>query len=132
LVVGIYDQANNVLDADTPILALYALDDFDSWQSLKDNQGLLGQADSYSVQWNPYWTRESSTNYIAITTSDDKLKYDDLLQEMIFTGQIVNNEDQTVSSAVVIIMLQDKETGRLIATGSVPSFDSISAGESID
>ena len=139
LVAGIYDQAKNVLDADTLSLALYALAPggslayyFDSWLSLNDNQGLLGLADSYSVQWDPYWTRESSTNYIAITTRDDKLKYDDLLQEMIFTGQIVNNEDQAVSSAVVIIILQDKETGRLIATGSFPSFDSIPAGESME
>jgi hypothetical protein len=57
LVAGIYDQANNVLDANTVSLALYELApggslayDFDSWQSLSDNQGLLGQADSFSVQ----------------------------------------------------------------------------------
>ncbi len=58
LVAGIYDQANNMLDADTFSRALYALApggslayDFNSWQSLNDNQSLLGQADSYRVQW---------------------------------------------------------------------------------
>jgi hypothetical protein len=49
---------------------------------------------------------------------------------MIFTGQIVNNKDQAVSSAVVIIMLREMETGRLIASGSVRSFESIPAEES--
>jgi hypothetical protein len=135
LVTGIYDEANNALDADTLSLALYALapggslaNDYDGWQSLNGNQGLLAQADCYSVQWDPNWTRESSTK--PITTSDDKLKYNNLLQEMIFTGQIVNNKDQAVSSAVVIIMLREMETGRLIASGNVRSFESIPAEES--
>ncbi|MEN8173101.1 MAG: FxLYD domain-containing protein, partial [Chloroflexota bacterium] len=93
IVAGIYDADNNVFDADTLSLALYSLDsgetltyDFDGWEPLNDTLDLLDQADNYTVQWDPYWTWESSTDYITISTSNDAYEYDDFFQEMIFTG----------------------------------------------
>jgi len=139
LVAGIYDEDNNVLDADTLSLALYSLApgesltyDFDGWEPLNDTRDLLDQVDTYTVQWDPYWTWKSSTDYITITTSDDSYEYDDFLQEMTFSGQIVNNTDHGVANAIIVITLRDKITGELVATGDGYIFDPIPVGGSAE
>jgi hypothetical protein len=102
--------------------------DFDFWGPLNNKSGTPDLAAYYTIQWDPYWTWTSTTEYTDLTTDNDINDFDDYGGK--FTGQVVNDTDAAVDGAVVIINLYSNETGELLITGYDSIFDPIEAGDS--
>jgi len=79
LIGGIYDQDGNVLDAATTDVPTYSIApgetlpyDLQYWGPLNYKSDTFSIASSYTVQWDPYWTWTSSTQYIDLSSQNDK------------------------------------------------------------
>ncbi len=132
LVSGIYDVDGNALDAASTDLPTFSLGpgetmpyDFSYWGPLNDKTGLIDDAASYTVQWDPYWTWESFSVHAKLTTQNDTNEVSST--RVTFTGEILNNSGEEVTSATVIVNLYDVETGELVATGYGGVYDTIPA-----
>jgi hypothetical protein len=130
LVAGLYDEAGTVLDAASTGLAVYALApgetlpyDFLYWGPINYKDEVFDQTDSYSVQWDPYWTWTSSTEYVAVPVNEISTEFDDYYAT--YTGEILNNTETPLSGGVVIISLYNKNNGALVATNYEMFFDEI-------
>ena len=129
LVAGLYDEAGIVLDAATTGLPVYALApgetlpyDFLYWGPVNYKDGFFDLADSYSVQWDPYWTWESNTVYVTVPVNEISADFDEYYGT--FIGEILNNTESTLNGGVVIISLYDNN-GALVATNYEMIFDEI-------
>lgn len=135
LIAALYDADGVVLDADSlSMLPLSSLApgesvtyDFKTWSPINNVEGLADQADSYTVQWDPAWTWETSSAYVDIAFSDEGNEYDSFWGQ-IFRGQVENDHGEPLDGAVVIVNLYDRETGALWATGYETIFDEIPDG----
>ena len=130
LVAGIYDADGNVLDAAITDLPLFSISpgqtmpyDFSYWGPLNDKASALDMAASYTVQWDPYWTWENSRAYVEISTQNDTHEVSSY--QMTFTGEVLNDSDEDITGATVIVNMYDIETGELIATDYGGVYDEI-------
>ena len=137
LLAAIYDADDNVIDASSLNLPISALApgetvpyDFYSWGPLNYKTGFIEQAVRYTVQWDPYWTWTTDTEYQELTTTNDDSSFDNGMGT--FTGQVVNNSGGTIDSAVVILGMRDESTGQIIATSSTTIWDDIADGASAE
>jgi len=137
LVAGLYDEADSVLDAASTGLAIYAVApgetlpyDFAYWGPVTYKDGILNSVNSYSVQWDPYWTWTSSTEYVSILVQASPPVYDE--NYGIFSGEVLNDSGTTLNGATIILSLYDHTTGELIATDYDVVFDEILAGANAD
>ena len=132
LVSGIYDVDGNTLDAASTDLPTFSLGpgetmpyDFSYWGPLNYKSGLIDDAASYTVQWDPYWTWESFSIHTELTTQNDANEVSST--RATFTGEILNNSGDETTCATVIVNLYDVETGELVATGYGGVYDTIPA-----
>jgi hypothetical protein len=139
LVAGIYDAEGNVIDVahvDLPINALapgeFSPYDFDFWGALDSTVALQDQVSSYtySIQVDAYWTWDTDTELLDLTTANDINEFDDFGGE--FNGQVVNNTGGLIDSVVVIVYLVDKETNTIVAVDYTYLFEEIQDGASLD
>ncbi len=135
LIAAIYDANDNVIDAasvDVPIYGVASGEtvsyDFDFWGPLNYKSGMIDQADHYTVQWDPYWTWESYTEYVDISTANDSNEFDDYSGK--FIGEVVNDTGQPLGGAVIVISMYEIETGNIFAVGYTSVFDDIADGSS--
>ncbi|MBU1660129.1 MAG: FxLYD domain-containing protein [Chloroflexi bacterium] len=137
LLAAIYADDGNIIDVASTNLPIYSLApgetlpyDFDDWGLLNYKYGAIDDASTFSVQWDPYWTWISETEYVDLLTQNDFSEFDDGYGR--FTGEVVNDSGSVLSSAVVIVSLYDAETGQIVAMGYESLFDEIPAGESAE
>jgi hypothetical protein len=130
LVAGIYDADGNVVDAATTDIPTFSIApgetlpyDFQYWGPLNYKDGTIDIASNYYVQWDPYWTWSSSTEYIELTTENDNTEVS--TYQVTFTGDVLNDSGDEVDGATVIISLYDIESGDLVATGYGGIYDPI-------
>jgi hypothetical protein len=137
MVAGIYDAEGNAVDAattDTPTFSLAPGDtlpyDFQYWGPLNYKSAAIDAASSYTVQWDPYWTWDSTSEYIDLTTQNDANEVGDF--QATFTGEVLNNSSSEVDSATVIVNLYDAQTGELTATGFGGIYETLAPGEALE
>jgi hypothetical protein len=123
LVAGIYDEDGNVLDANTTEIPTFSIApgetlpyDFQYWGPLDNKSGTFQTARNYYVQYDPYWIFSSPTGYIDLPTQNDSNQLLDSSQAF-FTGEVLNNSNEEVRSATIIVGLYELESNNLIATG---------------
>ncbi len=137
LLAAIYDDDGRVIDVASTSLPIYSLApgetlpyDFDDWGLLNYKDGAIDDASTFSVQWDPYWTWISETEYVDLLTQNDFSEFDNCYGRL--TGEVVNDSGSVLSSAAVIVCLYDAETGQIVAMGYESLFDEIPAGESAE
>lgn len=123
LVAGIYDEKGNVVDANTTEIPTFSIApeetlpyDFQYWGILDNKSGTFDIARNYYVQYDPYWVFSSPTGHIDLTTQNNSNQVLNSSQAY-FTGEVLNNSNEEVRSATIIVSLFELETGDLIATG---------------
>jgi hypothetical protein len=134
LIAAIYDTEGNVLDASSTSLPISALPsgemvayDFDVWGPLNYHAATIDSADSYTVQWDPYWTWTSSREYVDLVTQNTIEDFDE--GDGKITGEVLNNSGGLVDGAIVIVTFYDTETGAIYATSYDSLWDEIPDGE---
>lgn len=137
LVAGLYNAEGTVIDASSLTIPLSALKpgefspyDFDFWGPTNNTAGLLDTATEYSVQVDAWWTWETTTELVDLTTANDDNTFDEF--GGTFTGQIVNNSGGVIDSATVIVYLVSKETGLIVATGETWVYEEMADGATVD
>ena len=137
LVAGIYDADGNVIDAATTDIPTFTIApgdtlpyDFQYWGPLNYKENTIDAANSYTVQWDPYWTWESTTQYKDLTTQNDQNEVSSY--QVTFTGQVLNNTSTEVAGATVIVNLYDISTGELVATGYGGIYEAIAGNAAAD
>ncbi len=137
LVAGLYDADGVTLDAATLSVPIYVVPgdsvpfSFDYFPNINANEDEANRVDNYTVQVDPYWTFESSTEVVALETlNDDNEDQGDGVY--YFTGDVENTSEQDLSSMTVILSIYDADDN-LVATqwgGVYPEGDSFSPGDS--
>jgi hypothetical protein len=122
LVAGIYDADGNVVDAATIDIPTFSIApgetlpyDFQYWGPVDYKTGAIDLGSNYYVQWDPFWTWASSSEYVNLTTQNDINSVDEF--QVTFTGEVLNDSGDEIESATVIVSLYDLQTGKLVATG---------------
>jgi hypothetical protein len=122
LVAGIYDAEGNVVDAATTDIPTFSIApgetlpyDFQYWGPVDYKTGAIDLGSNYYVQWDPFWTWASSSQYVDLTTQNDINTVDE--SQVTFTGEILNDSGDEIDSATVIVSLYDSQNGILVATG---------------
>ena len=130
LVGGIYDADGNVIDAATTDIPTFSIApgvtmpyDFQYWGPLNYKTGTADLASSYTVQWDPYWTWTSTTEYVELTTQNDSNEVS--TYQTTFTGEVLNNSGQDIDGATIVVSFYDVETGELVAMGYGGIYDAI-------
>ncbi len=130
LVAGVYTADGRVLDAAVTGLPVYAIApgetlgyDFSLWGLASSTSDFMEKADSYSIQWDPYWTTPTTAEYIdlEIAQPTPSVAADDGL----FQGQVVNSSGQTLENLTVIVEIRDPQTGQLLAVDFASTFSEI-------
>jgi archaellin len=80
------------------------------------------------VQWDPFWTWASSSEYVNLTTQNDINIVDEF--QVTFTCEVLNDSGDEIESATVIVSLYDLQTGKLVATGYVAIYEPINPNAS--
>ena len=137
MVAAIYDEDGNVLDAATTDIPTFTIApgdtlpyNFQYWGALNYKNGTIDSASSYTVQWDPYWTWTSTSEYIDLTTQNDINEVSSF--QVTFTGEVLNNSSSEVDSATVIVSLFDIESGELVAMGYGGIYDPIDANQTAE
>lgn len=137
LIAAIYDVNGIVLDAADVTLPFSAVApgetvpyDFDFWGPLNYAIGLVDEADSYTIQVDAYWTWDTTTELITLSTQNDVNTIDAFGGE--FNGQVVNDSGGAISNVTILIYMRDLASGQVIATGYDYYFDEIAAGGTVD
>lgn len=132
MIAGIYDEDGNVIDAATTDIPTFTIApgdtlpyDFQYWGPLNYKTGTVDLASSYTVQWDPYWTWTSTSEYIELTTQNDSNEVSSY--QITFSGEVLNNSGEEVDGATVIVSLTDVASGELVAMGYGGIYDPISA-----
>lgn len=137
LVAGLYAEDGTVLDAATLSVPIYvesgetAPFSFDYFPSINTNEDEANRVDSYTVQVDPFWTFASSSEVVALETTNDE-KEDQGDGVFRFAGDVENTSDQELSSMTVILSIYGAD-GNLVATqwgGAYPEGDSFRPGDS--
>jgi len=133
LVAGIYDATGNVLDAASLSLPIYYIGpgetlpvDFDSWGPLNYTDATYDISDEYMVSVDYYWTYESYSELVTISTRDDSNTFDN--DEAKFIGYVVNDSGKDLTGATVVVAIYEKGTDKLLATEYNWIFDDIANG----
>ncbi|MBN2149248.1 MAG: hypothetical protein JW726_17810 [Anaerolineales bacterium] len=133
LVAGLYDDAGNVVDAATASLPVYSLApgetmgyDFDFWGPVNYAAGAYDAATEYNVQIDWYWTWDTTTELVDLTTVEDTNTFDSY--SGTFNGKVSNSTGAEIESATVIVSIYDKATGQLVAVSYDWLFDPIPNG----
>ena len=131
LVASIYNEDGNVVDANTTEIPTFSIApdetlpyDFQYWGPLDNKSGAFETARSYFVQYDPYWVFTSPTGHIDLITQNNSNQLLDSSQVYII-GEVLNNSNEVISSATIIVNLYDVESEQLIATGYGLVFDPI-------
>ncbi len=137
LVAGLYDANGMVIDAASLTLPINALKpgefspyDFDFWGPTDSTAGLMDAATEYTVQIDAYWTWETSTELLDMTTANDVNEFDDF--GGTFTGQVVNNTGGPIDAMTIVVYLVDKESGVIVATDYTYLYEEIADGGTLD
>ncbi len=132
MVAAIYDEDGNVLDAATTDIPTFSIApgdtlpyDFQYWGPLNYKVGTIDLASSYTVQWDPYWTWASTSEYIDLATQNDSNEVSSY--QITFEGEVLNNSGAEVDGATVIVSLYDVESGELVAMGYGGIYDPIAS-----
>jgi hypothetical protein len=137
MIAGIYDEDGNVIDAATTDIPTFSIApgetlpyDFNYWGPINYKLSSVDLASSYTVQWDPYWTWTSSTEYVEISTENDVNEVSDY--QITFTGQVYNDSGEDIDVATVIVSLYSVESGELVGMGYGGFYDTIGANERAD
>lgn len=137
MIAGIYDEDGNVLDAATTDIPTFSIApgetlpyDFEYWGPLNYKSGTVDSASSYTVQWDPYWTWTSTSEYVDLTTQNDVNEVSSY--QITFTGEVLNNSTSEVDGATVIVRLYSIESGELIAMGYGGIYDPIPGNQTAE
>jgi hypothetical protein len=137
MVAGIYDEDGNVIDVATTDIPTFSIApgetlpyDFNYWGPINYKLSSVDLASSYTVQWDPYWTWTSSTEYVEISTENDVNEVSDY--QITFTGQVYNDSGEDIDVATVIVSLYSVESGELVGMGYGGIYDTIGANERAD
>lgn len=133
MVAGIYDGAGNVLDASSISLPVYYIApgetlpvDFDIWGPMSYTDDAFGKAEEFLISVDYYWTYESYSELVTISTKGDSNTFDS--EEAKFIGYVVNDSGKDLSGATVIVAIYEKGTDKLLATEYDWIFDDIANG----
>ena len=136
LVAGIYDEAGNVLDAASMSLPVTTIApgesiplDFDNWGPMSHTAEGFDKAKEYSVDIDYAATRPATSSMVTLTTQEDTNSY--VTGQARFFGQVVNNTGNRLSGAVVIVILYERGSNHLLATGYTWILDEISKGKEV-
>jgi len=135
LLAAAYGSGGDVLDAaslDLPLPALAPGETFpydvNNWGPLSSKPGLLEQASSFSVQWDPYWTWVNDQQYLSLASTISNHVFDGQYDK--FTGQVLNSSAGPVKNIVIVVGLRDKSTGKIVGTNYTTILEEIpSAGQ---
>lgn len=137
IIAAIYDEMGNVIDAATTDIPTFSIApgetlpyDFQYWGPLNYKAGTVDSASSYTVQWDPYWTWTSTSEYSDLTTQNDTNEVSSY--QITFKGEVLNNSGEEVDGATVIVSLYDVESGELVAMGYGGIFDTIGTNETAE
>ena len=137
LIAAIYDEDGNVIDAATTDIPTFSIApgdtlpyDFQYWGPLNYKSDAVANASSYTVQWDPYWTWTSTSEYTELTTQNDANEVSSY--QVTFTGEVLNNSNDEVEGATVIISLYDIENGELVAMGYGGVYDPIGTNQTAE
>lgn len=135
LVASILDADGNAIDAASLSVPIYVGPgetvpcDLDGWGPMNYTEGFADLGDNYVVQWDPYWTWETDSEYIDLPTTGDDNVFDEY--QGSFTGQVLNDSGGPIGYTTVIVSLRDIG-GELIATDYTSIWDEIPEGESAE
>jgi len=135
LVASIYNEGGNVVDANTTEIPTFSIApgetlpyDFQYWGPLDNKSGAFETARSYFVQVDPYWVFSSPAGHIDLITQNNSNQLLDSSQ-VYFIGEVLNNSNEIISSATIIVSLYDVKSEQLIATGYGLVFDPINPND---
>jgi hypothetical protein len=120
LVAGMYDKDGNCIDANVVYLPIPLNPgatfpyDFSLWGAVDYVPAAYEAATEYKIFVDWLSTYEASSQSYTLSTKDDSNAFDGTT--FYFTGTVINNSGQDLSSALVSISLYDKTSGDLIAT----------------
>jgi len=133
LVAAIFDEGGRIIDVASSNLPLEALAagsnlpfDFNLWGPLNFKSGFFEKATRYSVQWDPYLTQLSETEYVDLTIENGTESIDEKF--VVFRGFALNESGDDLTNAIVIIQLIDPNNGQLIAMDYETLFENLPSG----
>jgi len=135
VVVAIYDGQGNIMDACSASLPFYATSgekvpfDCSYWGPLNWIPSAYDTAEKYKTFIDRYWTYQSYSEEVVVSTSEDKVEYSS--GRGTFTGKVVNNTPGKLDSATVAVSVYNKD-GILVAAAWDYIFDEIQANASAD
>jgi hypothetical protein len=121
LVAGAYDGNGNCIDANyiyfpMPLNAGETFPyDFNLWGAMDYVPAAYDAAINYTVIADWIYTYEATSPAYALVSENASNTFEG--GTGVFTGTVINNSGQDLSSAIVIVSLYDKSSGELIATG---------------
>jgi hypothetical protein len=137
LMAAFYDVDGNVLDVsygDIPTFAVAPGEtivfDAYNWTAYDDTEGVADQAVRDVIQVDYSWTYETDITYTDLPVTDGG--FEESFWGLNFKGQVTNNAASLVDGGKIIVVLRDKATGGLIATGYETLWDDIPTGGSYD
>jgi hypothetical protein len=138
LVAGLYAEDGTVLDSATLWVPVYLGPgdavpiSFDFFSSVNSNPDELARVSNYSVQFDAYGTYETSFDVVALNTANEASETGSN-GRVDFTGDVVNDSGEALSSAIVVLALYDTEDNLVISnwTSVYPDGDTFADGESL-
>ncbi len=138
LVAGVYAADGTVLDAAYTSVQIYIGPgesvpvNFDNFYTINGDDDLIAEIDSFTVQFDPYWTYESSSEVEALETANETSENSD--GYVTFTGDVVNSSTSDISSATVLLALLDPDGNVYTSgwTGAYPEDGTLSPGETVE
>ena len=138
VVAGIYAEDGTVLDSATLWVPVYLGPgdavpiSFDFFSNVNSNPDELARVSSYSVQFDAYGTYETSFDVVTLETANESSETASS-GRVDFTGDVINDSGEALSSAIVILALYDTEDILVISnwTSVYPDGDTIADGDSL-
>jgi len=105
---------------------------FDYFSSVNSNPDELDRVSSYSVQFDAYGTYDTTFDVVALETANESSETG-TSSNVEFTGDVVNNSGEALSSAIVVLALYDTDDNLVISnwTSVYPDGDTFADGETL-
>jgi hypothetical protein len=122
MIAALLDADGNVIDVASGYIPYYAIEagetlayDVDGWATVNYIDGYYDEkAASYHIWVDYYWAYSSSYEFVTMSSKDDDSLFKS--DSATFTGSAVNNSTETLENVIVVVTLNNKETGMPYAT----------------